>query len=249
MNEITIFDNPEFGEIRTVIKDGVPMFCLADVCRILEIGNVSQFKTRLYKDGVITNEVIDSIGRKQTATFIDESNLYKAIFQSRKDNAEKFTRWVTSKVLPSIRKTGNYTAKPMTTEEKIKLLAQGNTELAERVDKVEDKIGSLENDMPLYGCEIDEVQKLVKRKVVSILGGKDSEAYADRSIRSQTFRDMYGQLKREFGCVSTYKSIKRRYIDDVQNFISSYSAPTALAEQINNANSQMNMGQYCDARR
>lgn len=242
MNEITIFDNPEFGEIRTVIKDGVPMFCLADVCRILEIGNVSQFKTRLYKDGVITNEVIDSIGRKQTATFIDESNLYKAIFQSRKDNAEKFTRWVTSEVLPSIRKTGNYSAKPMTTEEKIKLLAQGNTELSERVDR-------LENDMPLYGCEIDEVQKLVKRKVVSILGGKDSEAYADRSIRSQTFKDIYCQLKREFGCVATYKSIKRRYIDNVREFINGYSAPTALSEQISGANAQMNIGQYCDARR
>ena len=242
MNEITIFDNPEFGEIRTVIKDGVPMFCLADVCRILEIGNVSQFKTRLYKDGVITNEVIDSIGRKQTATFIDESNLYKAIFQSRKDNAEKFTRWVTSEVLPSIRKTGNYSAKPMTTEEKIKLLAQGNTELAERVDR-------LENDMPLYGCEIDEVQKLVKRKAVSVLGGKDSEAYADRSIRSQTFKDIYCQLKREFGCVATYKSIKRRYIDNVREFIDGYSAPTALSEQISGANAQMNIGQYCDARR
>ena len=242
MNEITIFDNPEFGEIRTVIKDGVPMFCLADVCRILEIGNVSQFKTRLYKDGVITNEVIDSIGRKQTATFIDESNLYKAIFQSRKDNAEKFTRWVTSEVLPSIRKTGNYSAKPMTTEEKIKLLAQGNTELSERVDR-------LENDMPLYGCEIDEVQKLVKRKAVSVLGGKDSEAYADRSIRSQTFKDIYCQLKREFGCVATYKSIKRRYIDNVREFIDGYSAPTALSEQISSANAQMNIGQYCDARR
>lgn len=242
MNEITIFDNPEFGEIRTVIKDGVPMFCLADVCRILEIGNVSQFKTRLYKDGVITNEVIDSIGRKQTATFIDESNLYKAIFQSRKDNAEKFTRWVTSEVLPSIRKTGNYSAKPMTTEEKIKLLAQGNTELSERVDR-------LENDMPLYGCEIDEVQKLVKRKAVSVLGGKDSEAYADRSIRSQTFKDIYCQLKREFGCVATYKSIKRRYIDNVREFIDGYSAPTALSEQISGANAQMNIGQYCDARR
>lgn len=248
MNEITIFDNPEFGEIRTVIKDGVPMFCLADVCRILEIGNVSQFKTRLYKDGVITNEVIDSIGRKQTATFIDESNLYKAIFQSRKDNAEKFTRWVTSEVLPSIRKTGGYN-KPLTTLEQIQLLAQGNTELAERVDRVEDKIGSLENDMPLYGCEIDEVQKLVKRKVVSILGGKDSEAYADRSIRSQTFKDIYCQLKREFGCVATYKSIKRRYIDNVREFIDGYSAPTALSEQISGANAQMNIGQYCDARR
>lgn len=177
------------------------------------------------------------LGRQGETNFITESGLYAVILRSDKPNAKSFRRWVTSEVLPSIRKTGNYSAKPMTTEEKIKLLAQGNTELSERVDRVEDKIGSLENDMPLYGCEIDEVQKLVKRKVVSILGGKDSEAYADRSIRSQTFRDMYGQLKREFGCVSTYKSIKRRYIDDVQNFISSYSAPTALAEQISNANS------------
>ena len=205
---------------------------------------------QLFTDGEFNmrTAVVDGEPRQGETNFITESGLYAVILRSDKPNAKSFRRWVTSEVLPSIRKTGGYN-KPLTTLEQIQLLAQGNTELAERVDRVEDKIGSLENDMPLYGCEIDEVQKLVKRKVVSILGGKDSEAYADRSIRSQTFRDMYGQLKREFGCVSTYKSIKRRYIDDVQNFISSYSAPTALAEQINNANSQMNMGQYCDARR
>jgi hypothetical protein len=168
--------------------------------------------------------------------------------KSKLPSAEKFENWVMNEVLPSIRKTGGYN-KPLTTLEQIQLLAQGNTELAERVDRVEDKIGSLENDMPLYGCEIDEVQKLVKRKVVSILGGKDSEAYADRSIRSQTFKDIYCQLKREFGCVATYKSIKRRYIDNVREFIDGYSAPTALSEQISGANAQINMGQYCDARR
>jgi|GEM_PF-3522116 len=218
---------------------------MVDVCKVLDIQNPSKVAQRLDDDERTKLE----LGRQGETNFITESGLYAVILRSDKPNAKSFRRWVTSEVLPSIRKTGNYSAKPMTTEEKIKLLAQGNTELSERVDRVEDKIGSLENDMPLYGCEIDEVQKLVKRKVVSILGGKDSEAYADRSIRSQTFRDMYGQLKREFGCVSTYKSIKRRYIDDVQNFISSYSAPTALAEQISNANSQMNMGQYCDTRR
>lgn len=217
---------------------------LVDVCKVLDIQNPSKVAQRLDDDERTKLE----LGRQGETNFITESGLYAVILRSDKPNAKSFRRWVTSEVLPSIRKTGGYN-KPLTTLEQIQLLAQGNTELAERVDKVEDKIGSLENDMPLYGCEIDEVQKLVKRKVVSILGGKDSEAYADRSIRSQTFRDMYGQLKREFGCVSTYKSIKRRYIDDVQNFISSYSAPTALAEQINNANSQMNMGQYCDARR
>ena len=244
MNEIQLFTDGEFN-MRTAVVDGEPLFCLADVCKALDIQNPSKVAQRLDDDERTKLE----LGRQGETNFITESGLYAVILRSDKPNAKGFRRWVTSEVLPSIRKTGNYSAKPMTTEEKIKLLAQGNTELAERVDRVEDKIGSLENDMPLYGCEIDEVQKLVKRKVVSILGGKDSEAYADRSIRSQTFRDMYCQLKREFGCVSTYKSIKRRYIDDVQNFISSYSAPTALAEQINNANSQMNMGQYCDARR
>lgn len=237
MNEIQLFTDGEFN-MRTAVVNGEPLFCLVDVCKVLDIQNPSKVAQRLDDDERTKLE----LGRQGETNFITESGLYAVILRSDKPNAKGFRRWVTSEVLPSIRKTGNYSAKPMTTEEKIKLLAQGNTELSERVDR-------LENDMPLYGCEIYEVQKLVKRKAVSVLGGKDSEAYADRSIRSQTFKDMYSQLKREFGCVSTYKSIKRRYIDDVQNFISSYSAPTALAEQINNANSQMNIGQYCDTRR
>lgn len=244
MNEIQLFTDGEFN-MRTAVVDGEPLFCLADVCKVLDIQNPSKVAQRLDDDERTKLE----LGRQGETNFITESGLYAVILRSDKPNAKSFRRWVTSEVLPSIRKTGNYSAKPMTTEEKIKLLAQGNTELVERVDRVEDKIGSLENDMPLYGCEIDEVQKLVKRKVVSILGGKDSEAYADRSIRSQTFKDIYCQLKREFGCVATYKSIKRRYIDNVREFIDGYSAPTALSEQISGANAQMNIGQYCDARR
>lgn len=264
MNDLQMFSNKEFGNIRAVIINGFPWFVGKDVCE--SFGDTNYRRSLSNVDDVDKSiALIDTPGGKQSMIIINESGLYSLLFQMQPQKARgvsqndslinerieklhRFKRWVTGEVLPSIRKTGGYN-KPLTTLEQIQLLAQGNTELAERVDRVEDKIGSLENDMPLYGCEIDEVQKLVKRKVVSILGGKDSEAYADRSIRSQTFRDMYGQLKREFGCVSTYKSIKRRYIDDVQNFISSYSAPTALAEQISNANSQMNMGQYCDTRR
>ena len=97
--------------------------------------------------------------------------------------------------------------KPLTTAEQIKLIAQGNMELGERVDKVEDKLSNLENDTPLYGCEIDEVQKHVRKKGVEVLGGKGSEAYRDGSVRSQVYSDIYNQLKREYGCVSSYKSI------------------------------------------
>lgn len=103
-----IFSSAEFGEIRTVAVNGEPFVMLKDVCTVLEIGNPSQAKTRLKKDGVIINEVIDSLGRTQKADFINESNLYKLIFQSRKPQAERFSEWVTSDVLPTIRKHGMY---------------------------------------------------------------------------------------------------------------------------------------------
>ena len=129
--------------------------------------------------------------------------------------------------------------KPLTTAEQIKLIAQGNMELGERVDKVEDKLSNLENDTPLYGCEIDEVQKHVRKKGVEVLGGKDSEAYRDGSVRSQVYSDIYNQLKREYGCVSSYKSIKRKYVDAVHVFIDRYEPPTALLEQIRDCNAQV----------
>lgn len=233
MNELHVFENSEFGEIRTITKDNEPMFCLSDVCKALELEQVSRVKSRLKADGVTTSKVIDRLGREQEATFINESNLYKTIFQSRKDSAERFTDWVTSEVLPSIRKTGGYN-KPMTTSEQIKLLAQGNTELSERMDR-------LENDMPLYGCEIDEIQSHVKRKAVNILGGKQSNAYKDASTRNKVFSDMWNQLKREYGCVSTYKSIKRKYIADVHDFIDCYELPRILEEEVHDCNAQIRM--------
>ena len=106
--ETKIFENIKFGSIRTGIVNGEPVFCLADVCKILDLPNVTMVKSRLKEDGVSSVEVIDSLGRKQIAAFITESNLYKVIFQSRKPEAEQITDWVTSEVLPSIRKHGMY---------------------------------------------------------------------------------------------------------------------------------------------
>ena len=236
MNELQIFNNEEFGSVRTITKDNEPMFCLADVCKALDITNSGNVKQRLSAKG-IHNADTPTKGGMQNMVFINESNLYKVIFQSRKPSAERFTDWVTDEVIPSIRKTGSY-AVPMTTGEQIQLLAQGNVELNQRVDKVEDKVRSLEDDMPLYGCEIDEVQKHVRRKGVDVLGGKNSEAYHDGSIRSKVYSDIYSQLKREYGCVSSYKSIKRKYIADIHEFIDCYELPTILGELIEDSNAQ-----------
>lgn len=105
MNEVFNFHGQE---VRTVTIDNNPYFSNADVCKILDINNPSQALKRLKQDGVITNEVIDGLGRKQDMKFVSESNLYKLIFQSKKKEAEAFTDWVTSDVLPAIRKHGLY---------------------------------------------------------------------------------------------------------------------------------------------
>lgn len=240
MNDLQIFNNEEFGEVRTVLVDNEPLFCLADVCKALGLEQVSRVKARLKEDGVTTSKVTDRLGREQEATFINESNLYKTIFQSRKESAERFTDWVTSEVLPSIRKTGSY-GMPKTTGGQIQLLAQGYTELEQAVNSIKEDMTELKDNTPLYGCEIDEVKQHVNRKGVIVLGGKDSEAYKNGSIRSSVYSDIYKQLKREFGCVTTYKSIRRKYIDNVHKFIDDYALPMALAEQVKEANAQISM--------
>lgn len=233
MNDLQIFNNEEFGEVRTAVVNDEPMFCLIDICKALEIKNATDVAKRLDED----ERTRLNLGRQGETNFITESGLYAVILRSDKPNAKKFRKWVTSEVLPTIRKTGSYN-KPMSTAEKIKLLAQGNEELNERVEKVEDKLDSLENDMPLYGCEIEELKNHISRRAISILDGKNSEAYKDASIRGTVYKDIYRQLKREYGYASSYKSLKRKYLADAHEFVDCYAAPTYLQEQITDANAQ-----------
>ena len=106
-NNVTIFNNEEFGQVRTLVINKEPIFCLGDLCKALEL-TAKGVKQRL-SDEVISNYPIeDSLGRKQNALFVNEDGLYDVILESRKENARKFRKWVTSDVLPTIRKTGGY---------------------------------------------------------------------------------------------------------------------------------------------
>ena len=232
MNDLQIFNNEEFGEIRTAVINDEPMFCLIDICKALEIKNATDVAKRLDEDELTRLNLGSRAGE---TNFITESGLYAVILRSDKPNAKKFRKWVTSEVLPSIRKTGSY-GMPKTTGGQIQLLAQGYTELEQKVNDIKDDVSELKENAPLYSCDIDEIQQHVKRRVVNILGGKQSEAYRDNSHK--TFSDIWTQLKREYGCVSTYKSIKRKYIDDVHEFIDCYVVPKYLDELIHDANAQ-----------
>ena len=106
-NEIKIFESPEFGRIRTVSDErGEPWFCLADVCKVLGLKQ-NGVVMRLEK-GVISTEPLSTRGGTQMANFVNEDGLYDVILDSRKPSARAFRKWVTSEVLPQIRRTGGY---------------------------------------------------------------------------------------------------------------------------------------------
>ena len=108
MNEVTVFNNEEFGKVRTLTVNKEPWFVLRDVCNALGITHTTATAERLDRDEVSQTEVIDSLGRKQRAYIINESGLYAVMLRSDKPEAKRFRKWITSEVLPSIRKTGAY---------------------------------------------------------------------------------------------------------------------------------------------
>jgi prophage antirepressor-like protein len=209
MNELQIFNNEEFGEVRTVVLNSEPMFCLADVCKALDIKNATDVAKRLDDD----ERTRLNLGRQGETNFVTESGLYAVILRSDKPNAKKFRKWITGEVLPSIRKTGSY-GKPMTTAEKIQLLAQGNEELNERVDMVDGRVTDLENNMTIdYGQQVvigDEVNKVV----IGALGGKSSAGY--KEISRKVFSECNRDIKHYFHVNSRNNIPKKRFDEAVQ---------------------------------
>lgn len=141
-NQITIFNNPQFGDIRTAGTTDNPLFCLADVCKALDL-QPSAVMRRL-DDGVISsNPISDSLGRQQIANFVNEDGLYDVILDSRKSEAKTFRKWITSDVLPSIRKTGGYIATNADMSD-AEILAKAVLVAQSTIDKRNERIKQLE---------------------------------------------------------------------------------------------------------
>ena len=147
MNDLQIFSNEDFGEVRTVLVDNEPMFCLADVCKALEISNPSKVAQRLDEDERTKLE----LGRAGDTNFVTESGLYAVILRSDKPNAKKFRKWVTSEVLPSIRKNGGYIAGQETLSDDelmAKALLVAQNKIAERDSIISEKNAQIEQMKP-----------------------------------------------------------------------------------------------------
>lgn len=240
MTDIQIFNSPDFGDIRTVTIDGEPWFVGKDVAEALgyakPLGAVS---THVEKDDSLKRGLMDSLGREQETIFINESGLYALIFGSKLDSAKKFKKWVTSEVLPAIRKNGSYTM-PISTNDKIMLLAQGHMELQQEVDRIKKDMESLKMDLPILPVEEDRITSAVKRKGLAVMGGKTSNVYRDKSIRRKVYQGIYANLKYNFQ-IKTYRALKRSQVDKVIDIINNYQPPYILAEQIDSANAQQTL--------
>lgn len=131
-------------------------------------------------------------------------------------------------------------SKPMTTAEKIHLLAQSDEELNHKVDEVKAEVEELKETMPLLAVDCDRITNAVKAKGVEALGGKDSNSYKDRSLRGRVYADIHREVKRQFG-VTTYKAIKRNQCEKAVEFVRNYNVPFVLQEEIAENNAQLNL--------
>lgn len=129
---------------------------------------------------------------------------------------------------------------PATIQGQIQLLAQGNVEINQRIDQLDNKLEKAIADLPILGIEENRISNAIKTKGMKCLGGKGSNAYKDKSVRGRLYCDMHRQLRREFG-VSTYKAIKRSQCDTAVTIINGYAPPLVLSETIETLNNQQSL--------
>ncbi len=131
-------------------------------------------------------------------------------------------------------------SRPLSAIDQLRLQSQAIMEVDEKVNAVSKDLQDFKMDLPILGIEIDKITEAVHKRGVNALGGKESNAYSDRSLRGKVYSDIYRELKRQFG-VSTYKAIKRSQCDLAITVVDEYELPYILAEQIEDCNAQLNM--------
>ena len=232
MNNLQIFNSDEFGKIRTAIVNSEPMFCLSDVCRALSITNVGNVKQRLSEKGIYIVDTLTN-GGMQKMTYINESNLYKTIFQSRKESAERFTDWVTSEVLPSIRVTGSYQSKPLTQQEMMRIQLG-------MIDDVSDRVTKLENTMNIDYGQQKTLNEIVASRVIELVGGKKSNAY--REMGKKVFAEINHDYKDYFNVNSRANTPRLKY-EEAKEYVKKWIPSTNTMMMIKDCNAQVSFSE------
>lgn len=231
MNELQIFNSEEFGDIRTVTIDKEPWFVGKDVATALGyVKPLNALSTHVEKDDSLKQGITDSLGREQETIFINESGLYALIFGSKLDSAKRFKRWVTSEVLPAIRKTGSY-QKPLTPQEMLRIQLG-------MIDNHEDRIADLEQNMTIdYGQQM-VLGDTVSKVVIDALGGKESNAY--KEIGKKVFAECNRDLKHYFN-VNAHNNVPKKKFDEAVDYVKNWQPCTNTRIKIQDYNAQISL--------
>lgn len=232
MGQLKIFENEEFGQIRTVMRDGEVWFVGKDVAEIL--GYVDPNKAiamHVDEEDKLNDKMASSLGQRG-GWLINESGLYGLILSSKLPSARKFKHWVTSEVLPAIRKTGIYDMDEYSPEMKAILMHD------KKLVKIDNRVTDLENHMTIdYGEQVvlgDEVNKAV----LDALGGKQSNAYNE--IGKKVFAECNRDLKHYFHVNARNNVPKKRYYEALE-YIQEWKPCTNTQIQIRDCNAQVCM--------
>lgn len=204
MNELQIFSDPEFGLVRTVEIDGEPWLVGKDVAQALGYQNASKaLADHVDEEDKLNNESLLSLGQRG-GWLINESGLYSLALSSKLPGAKRFRRWVTSEVLPTLRRRGTYTMNtPKSAMEMLRLQSQAMFELDDRVSSLEEKV---ENQMTIDHGQQRQLQRAVGDRVMERVATV-LPARLVRERKPEFFRSIYHDLKNRFG-VPSYRDIR-----------------------------------------
>ena len=225
MNELKVFQNEEFGEVRSLVINNEPWFVGKDVAKALGYENPSKairdhVEEEDKKVGVqnVTPYISDNLGRKQYPTFINESGVYSLIFGSKLPTAKKFKHWVTSEVLPTLRKTGKYEI-PKDPMSALKLMFEAQTQTNEKVEKQEQRITKLEENSYLTPGQYNYLSKAVQRKVARVKKELGWELHPRQN--SQLYRSINRDLDRYIQ-IKTRSQLRVKDFDKALEFIENW---------------------------
>lgn len=240
MEELQIFNNEEFGNIRSLVIDNEPWLVGKDVAEALGYKNVRDSLARHIdsddkRDGVVIH---DSMGREQKPIIINESGLYSLILSSKLESAKKFKHWVTSEVLPTLRKTGSYAKVPTDPRELLMLTIKAHEQTAQRVDVLEEKVSDLEKSTTIDSSQQYTLERIAKTTVISALGGIDSRAY--QLMSRKLFSNIWRDYKKYFKLGSYRDTLKTDY-ENAKNYLESWSPEVNISLKIKEYNSQLSM--------
>lgn len=230
MNELQIFNSEEFGDIRTIAIDNEPWFVGIDVAKSLGYANPKNAVPKHVSEEDKLNTQIEYAGQRREVTIINESGLYSLIFGSKLESAKRFKRWVTSEVLPTIRKTGSY-RKPLTTVEQIQVIATGFLDHEERLNR-------LENTMTIDYAQQEAIRDLVSSVVIAHLGGKESNAY--KEIGKKVFAECNRDIKTYF-TVNARNNIPKLRFEESMEYVRNWHPCTNTVMMIRDCNAQMSI--------